>query len=392
MQDAAASSGNTSVLLVLPSLGYGGVESGIVALANALHATGHRVTLLCGAADPAMRRRLTPGVDLDSRPFRAARHFLFPLIRKLRAEPFRAVLSTQAHLNIIVLLARMLVPRHKGRLIVQEVAQLSIGAEPGARLRHRLVRWLRRRLYARADHIVAISPDVEAGLRAELSEAATISILPVPLPVEELRRAAEAPLPDGLPTTDNGEPVIVGLGRLVRSKRFDTFLEAIALLRRSAPVQAVLIGDGPERASLEALRDKLGLGGSIRFAGHVPNAMSVLARADLLLVPSETEGFGLAALEALAVGCPVAPADYGALARDICREFYGCPPPEAGDAEKLAALARQALHSPPARAELTAFAGRFDARKVAEDYARLLFDAKTQCSRRRHDAARRNPK
>ncbi len=109
-------------------------------------------------------------------------------------------------------------------------------------------------------------------------------------------------------------PVILGIGRLVEKKGFRYLLGAAAILKqRGVSVRCALIGEGPERAKLEALAGNLGLGGSVQFMGAMPNdrVRDYLKPPNLLAAPSvyasdgERDGIPTVLLEAMTCGVPV---------------------------------------------------------------------------------------
>lgn len=111
----------------------------------------------------------------------------------------------------------------------------------------------------------------------------------------------------GYPWTTGGGGIVT-IARLTRQKRVHLALEALACLvelGRETPL--TIVGDGPERAALEALARRLAVARLVTFAGAVPpdRVPEFLARADLMLFPAQGEGFGLAAAEALMAGVPV---------------------------------------------------------------------------------------
>ena len=98
-------------------------------------------------------------------------------------------------------------------------------------------------------------------------------------------------------------PLVLAVGRLVPAKRFDRFLAAVARVRKGIPaVRAVIIGDGPERARLEADAQRLGLGDRVRFLGLRSDVPALLRQADLFVLSSDHEGFPNVLLEAMAAG------------------------------------------------------------------------------------------
>lgn len=101
-------------------------------------------------------------------------------------------------------------------------------------------------------------------------------------------------------------PVLCTIGRLSFEKGHADLLEALALLAtRGHQMEAVLVGDGPERQALAARAQALGLGGRVHFAGYLDQPQRVLNDVDLMVLPSHTEGLPNAALEALAMDVPV---------------------------------------------------------------------------------------
>ncbi len=88
-------------------------------------------------------------------------------------------------------------------------------------------------------------------------------------------------------------------------KRLVDVVRIFAAVRKALPATLVLVGDGPDRDVAQAEVDRLGLKNSVRFLGKVDNVADVLRGSDLFLLPSQTESFGLAALEAMACGVPV---------------------------------------------------------------------------------------
>ncbi|HEY1206378.1 MAG: glycosyltransferase [Bryobacteraceae bacterium] len=106
-----------------------------------------------------------------------------------------------------------------------------------------------------------------------------------------------------------GEFLVVTVGRLSREKGHRDLLEAAAILRArqpESPVRFVIVGDGPERAALEQRSQGLGLEGAVTFAGYQANVRPYYALADVVALPSHTEGSPNVVLEALAARVAVA--------------------------------------------------------------------------------------
>jgi glycosyltransferase involved in cell wall biosynthesis len=132
----------------------------------------------------------------------------------------------------------------------------------------------------------------------------TVELVPCGIHVAEVQRAA------GVASPRYGEgPPLIFAGRLLKAKRVDVLLEAVAVLARTRPgVLLTVFGDGPYREALESLAAGLGIADRVEFRGHVATSGEVweaLGRSRIAVQPSEREGFGLFPLEAMAAGLPV---------------------------------------------------------------------------------------
>ena len=105
------------------------------------------------------------------------------------------------------------------------------------------------------------------------------------------------------------KPVILSVARLAKQKNFPLLLHAFAVIRQQLDVRLVIIGEGPEREALEQLIQTLGLDQSVSLLGHENNPWSSMLRADVFVLPSEEEAFGLVLVEAMACGLPVIATD-----------------------------------------------------------------------------------
>jgi len=185
---------------------------------------------------------------------------------------------------------------------------------------------------------------------------------------------ADLPAPTPHPPHE-GPPRIVALGRLHRNKGFGVLLAAAALARdRGLEFELTIAGDGPERTALVIEAEVLRLNDRVRFTGWVEDAAGLLARADLFVLPSIVEPFGLVLIEAMAAGAPVVASEIDG-PRDILdggRLGALVPPddPEAlaeaiiaalADPEGAAAVARLAQAEVLARYSLAAGGARLTA-------------------------------
>jgi glycosyltransferase involved in cell wall biosynthesis len=149
------------------------------------------------------------------------------------------------------------------------------------------------------------------------------------------------------------EPTILALGRLHHQKGFDLAIRALALLPAECDAwKLVILGEGPARQELEAIRDELGLAARVSLPGAVPEPGAWLRQAQIFLLPSRSEGFPNALCEAMAAGLPVVAADCRSGPADIITpEVDGLlVPPE--DPRALAAALARLARSPELRTRL----------------------------------------
>jgi L-malate glycosyltransferase len=103
----------------------------------------------------------------------------------------------------------------------------------------------------------------------------------------------------------SGAPVLFHVSNFRAVKRTADLIEVLARLRRQVPARLVLVGDGPERAHAAQRARDLGVAHSVCFLGKRGDFVEYLKHADAFVLPSESESFGVAALEALSAGVPV---------------------------------------------------------------------------------------
>jgi glycosyltransferase involved in cell wall biosynthesis len=159
------------------------------------------------------------------------------------------------------------------------------------------------------------------------------------------------------PPAPPGVPCLALVGRLIEIKGHGVLLEALARARAELPdVTLELAGDGPLEPELRAAVARLELGGAVRFLGHVAPPTPVYERAEIVVVPSFGEGFGMVALEAMERGRAVIASDVGGLPEIVEAGETGLTVPP-GDAAALARAIVE-LGRDPARTARLGAAGR----------------------------------
>ena len=111
----------------------------------------------------------------------------------------------------------------------------------------------------------------------------------------------------------NGAPILCHISNFRPVKRILDVIRTFHRVRAEREAKLLMVGDGPDRSQAMALSRELGIHDDVIFLGKVKNPIEPLTISDLLLLPSETESFGLVALEAMAAGVPVVSSNVGGL-------------------------------------------------------------------------------
>lgn len=132
-----------------------------------------------------------------------------------------------------------------------------------------------------------------------------------------------------------GEKILVHTSNFRKVKRIEDVIQTFEIVQKQIPSKLLLVGDGPERPRLERMTRELGLYEHVRFLGKQDAIEEILAVADLFLIPSSNESFGLAALEAMACQVPVISSNAGGLPEVNIHGVTGCLA-DVGDYESMA--------------------------------------------------------
>lgn len=160
----------------------------------------------------------------------------------------------------------------------------------------------------------------------------------------------------------NGERILIHTSNFRKVKRVEDIVRIFSKVRDEMPAKLLLIGDGPERHNIEDLCREMGTCDDILFLGKLRNTEEILPLGDLFLLTSQTESFGLAALEAMASGVPVISTDAGGIPEVNEQGVTGYLRP-VGDVDGMAADALQLLKDPELLRDFKA-----NARKKAESF------------------------
>lgn len=348
------------ILFATASTGWSGGADQVFKLACCLRSAGHDAAVACPAEGDLFRRLAGAGAPAFAwRPFQdydfRSALALSRLARSWRADVLHAQ-HPKAH--AMALLAGLTAPRLP--IVVTRHVAFPIPRNPFSRLKYRTRRLAR---------IVAVSPAVEKCLLDAGVEASRIAVIPPGIDLrawESVRRSRSATL----------QPPFVAtmVAHYSRFKGHEVFLAgAAAALRLDPDLRFVIVGRGAE--VLRPLARSLGVADRVQFLGEREDVADILSRSHCLVVPSLSEAFSLALVEAMAGKVPVVASRVGGIPRIVKHGRSGLlfPP---GDAPAMAhailALARDpALGNRLASRGYESVCGRYSIEAVAEQHQRL---------------------
>ncbi len=172
----------------------------------------------------------------------------------------------------------------------------------------------------------------------------------------------------------DGEKILLHASNFRKVKRVDDVVKIFALINKEIPSKLLMVGDGPERHSIEELCRHLNIQDNVRFVGKQEQMEEIMAVSDIFLLPSEYESFGLSALEAMASRSLVISSNAGGLPEIIEHGVNGYMA-NVGDVESMAAYAIEILQNDNKLEEMkdAAFkqAERFDISNIIPQYENI---------------------
>ena len=298
--------------LVIGSLGGGGAERVLSAMANYWAARGRSVTLITLSSarddwyvlDKRVRRvALAEARRSGAWPRAVLRNLrrIWRLRGAIRASDPDVVVSFIDTANVLTLWATRTLNRP---VIVSE------RIDPRVHEISRWWNWLRELSYPWAAGIVVQTESASRWAEARF-DPRRVTVIPNSVPHPRVDASEPLRIP---------KPYVAAVGRLEPQKGFDLLLRAAAMAFREFPEWSLaIIGEGPERTRLEALVTQLDLSGRVQFVGRHPDPARMLNHADLFVLSSRYEGFPNVLCEAMATGLPVVAFDCPSGPRDIVR-------------------------------------------------------------------------
>lgn len=324
---------------------YGGSGAVATELGLALARRGHQVHFICYAS-PFRLRSFMEGVFFHEVDVTGTYPLLeyYPYSLALAAKQHEVALRERLdvlhvhyavpHATAAFLAHEMLEDRHALR-VVTTLHGTDITLVGQARSFFTVTRFS----IERSDAVTAVSQYLrEETYRAFGCTGCEIEVIPNFVNLEEYYPAAERRRPAFVPP---GAKVLMHISNFRPVKRVVEVVRIFARVRREVPAVLVMVGDGPQRPEAEAEAERLGVSREVLCLGKLDTVADLLRSADLFLLPSASESFGVAALEAMACGVPVVASRVGGLPEVIVHGETGAllPPDDtAGMAAEAVAI------------------------------------------------------
>jgi glycosyltransferase involved in cell wall biosynthesis len=369
MEETAVPRGR--IALFLPKVEDGGAENVMLQLGASFRARGHDVDLVVGVPGGPLEFKIPRAVRVVDLAAPRTLHALPALIRYLRRERPRALLSTLEHSNILATWGGRLALA-RTRIVLREARVLLPREQRGA-WRTEALYLAMRGFYRAANAVVAVSKSVADSLRNDLGlPSHRIHTIYNPVVTDDLPEKAAAPLDDPW-FAPGAPPVVLGVGRLVAQKDFGTLIRAFAKVRTQRAARLVILGEGADRGALERLAHELGVAPDVRLPGFEKNPFRYMQRATVFALSSLLEGLPGVLIQAMACGCRVASTDSPGGSREILDGGALGPLVAPGDWQALAAgiggLLDDASRTPARPSYPLA---RFSERTTVDEYLRVL--------------------
>lgn len=351
------------IAIFLPTMAFGGTERVVLNLLNNfVNRQNLTIDLILLRAEGEFLAEVPKEINVISFDVSREHQAVVPLMRYLKEKRPDILMSHYCHLSAILgcILSQT---NCKNVVVCHNVVELDIKHSHSGLIR----KYLCRILFKRSRLIVAVSQTVAASLAHNynlmLSDIAIVNN-----PIDEKFFCG---LEWDQKKQVNNIPMIVAAGRLVKEKNFLLLIESFNVLRKTTFAKLIILGEGEERGHLECAIKKYSLEADVSMPGFVSDPASFMKKAGVVVITSESEGFGYVALEALACGCPVVSTDCGGISEILTDYRHGRIVP-GSDCNVLATAIQEILETPVDKEFLIEHAKKFSTPHIAEKYLALM--------------------
>jgi glycosyltransferase involved in cell wall biosynthesis len=290
------------------------------------------------------------------------------LISYLKQRQPRAIYATITHANLAAMSAARCAGISAPVVLRQSNTPLSETKDSWGRL---IASRMIPLVYSKASAIIAVSE----GVRDELIELSPslqplTHVLPTPVLTSDIIDQSKQETPHPW-LRDRSVPVVLSAGRFKPHKGMLNLIRAFKLVRQARPARLIILGDGPERARLEAEVAQLGLADDVAMPGFFPNPFVWMRRSSLFVLASHYEGLPNVLIQALGVGTPVVATDCPSGPAEILENGrFGALVPVNND-QRLAEAINKALSTAPSSDGQRVVWERYGAEAATSKYLQL---------------------
>jgi glycosyltransferase involved in cell wall biosynthesis len=362
------------ILFAIPELGSGGPDRVFHELICGLDRAAFRPLLVVSRAGGRYFDAL-PG-DVETCAIGGGRYPVWRFARAVdRLRP--ALVITTLRMNTVAAAARAL-QRHQPMLIARQANAIDTNFAElrlKSRLKYGLAERITKGLLRVPDALVAQSADMGAERARHAASRQQIAVIGNPVSLDDVAAASVVQQARAAPVRF-GDPALIAVGRLVAQKGFDLLLPALANLCRTHPRAGLtILGEGPDRAALEAQAARLGIAQALRLPGYSDAVLAEVAAADLFVSCARYEGFSNAILEAMALGKPVVASCCEGGTRDMVIDGQTGFLADPGNPQALASALQRALSANMGSVGTTGqrhVDKRFGRAKIISEYSQLF--------------------
>ncbi|WKL49886.1 N-acetyl-alpha-D-glucosaminyl L-malate synthase BshA [Flavobacterium pectinovorum] len=225
----------------------------------------------------------------------------------------------------------------------------------------------------KSDYVTSVSQSLKDDTLKLFKIKNKIKVIPNFIELDKVKKDPLAPCHRSVMAKEN-ERIITHISNFRKVKRIPDIIKIFYNIQKVMPAKLMMVGDGPEKEKAEALCMELGIHDKVIFFGNSNEIDKILLLTDLFLLPSETESFGLAALEAMACGVPVISSNSGGLP-EVNFDGYSGYLSNVGDVDEMAANAIKILKDDTVLNEFKAnaleVAKKFDIKNILPKYEAL---------------------
>lgn len=191
-----------------------------------------------------------------------------------------------------------------------------------------------------SDYVTSVSRFLQMKTYTMYNIEKEIQVIPNFVDIERFKRKEDCQFRTRF--APHGEKILVHVSNFRTVKRVPDVIRIFDIVRKSVPSKLLLVGDGPDRSECEHLARELGIFEDVRFLGKQTLLPEILSASDLMLMPSQSESFGLSALEAMSCSVPVVSSSAGGLPELVVHGETGYIA-ELGDVQRMAKYATELL-------------------------------------------------